>query len=119
MVLFRILGWLLLSLAVGNFVNDCLSWWSEGIFRLLTLEDLWSRLDLGSLNAVQVGLQQALSGVLWTGVLAPVLKVPAFLAFVIVGLLCLRLGRRTGGRHGEAGFLGMSRRRRRRSRGLS
>ncbi len=35
MVLFRALGWLLLALAVGAVVYDCLTWWSEGAFRLL------------------------------------------------------------------------------------
>jgi len=119
MVLFRAVGWLLLSLAVGIIVHDCLSWWSEGAFRLLALGDLWSLLDLGSLNTVQASLQQALSGVLWTAVLAPILKIPALPAFAIGGLLCLRIGRRTGGRLGKSSFLGTSRPRRRRSRGLS
>lgn len=120
MVLFRALGWLLLALAVGAVVYDCLSWWSEGAFRLLALGDLWSRLDPGSLNAVQAGLQHTLSGVLWTALLLPILKIPAFPAFVIWGVLCLWLGGRIGARSAnETSFLGMSRPRRRRSRGLS
>jgi hypothetical protein len=119
MVLFRAAGWLLLALAVGAVVYDCLTWWSEGAFRLLGLGELWSRLDLGSLIAVQAGLQRTLSGVLWTGLLLPILKIPALPAFVIGGVLCLWLGGRIGGRPGEASFLGMSRPRRRRSRGLS
>ena len=76
--------------------------------------------DLGSLNAVQAGLERTLSGVLWTGLLRPILKIPALPAFVIVGVVCLWLGRRTGRRGpAEPSFLGMSRPRRRRSRGLS
>jgi hypothetical protein len=119
MVLFRTLGWVLLALAVGAVVYDCLSWWSEGAFRLLALGDLWFRLDLGSLRAVQAGLQRTLSGVLWTGLLLPILKIPAFPIFLVGGILCLWLGGRIGSRTGEASFLGMSRPRRRRSRGLS
>jgi len=69
--------------------------------------------------AVQAGLQRTLSGVLWTGLLLPILKIPALPAFVIGAVLCLWLGGRIGGRPGEASFLGMSRPRRRRSRGLS
>lgn len=119
MVLFRALGWLLLALAAGAVVYDCLTWWSEGAFRLLTLGDLWSRLHLGSLRAVQAGLQRTLSGILWVGLLQPFLKIPALPAFVIGGALCLWLGGRIGGGTDEASFLGMSRPRRRRSRGLS
>ena len=50
MVLFRALGWLLLAMAVGAVVYDGLVWWSEGVLRLLPLGELWSRLDLDSLN---------------------------------------------------------------------
>ena len=119
MVLFRALGWLLLALALGAVVHDCLSWWSEGAFHLSALGDLWSRLDLGSLRAVQAGLQGTFSGVLWTALVLPILKVPALPAFAIGGVLCLWLGGRIGGGMDETRFLGMSRPRRRRSRGLS
>ena len=119
MVLFRALGWLLLALAVGAIVYDCLTWWSEGAFRLLALGDLWSRLDLGSLIAVQAGLQGIFSGVLWTALVLPILKIPALPTFVIAGVLCLWLGRRIGSQ-AEPRFLGGARPpRRRRSRGLS
>jgi hypothetical protein len=71
--------------------------------------------------AVQAYLQHTLSGALWAGFLAPVLKIPALPTFVVTGLLCLWLDRRLGGRGTvEPSFLGMSRpARRRRSRGLS
>ena len=119
MVLFRALGWLLLAMGVGAIVFDALSWWSEGAFRLLALGDLWSRVDLGSLNRVESGLQHRLSGALWTGLLLPVLRIPALPAFVIAGAFFLWLGRRVGGR-AEPSFLGGTPRpRRRRSRGLS
>jgi hypothetical protein len=119
MVLFRALGWLLLALALGVVVHDCLSWWSEETFHLLALGELWSRLDLRSLRAVQAGLEHTLSGVLWTGVLRPILGIPALPAFVFGGAFFLWLGGRIGSRTKEASFLGMSRPRRRRSRGLS
>jgi hypothetical protein len=119
MVPLRALGWLLLALALGAVVYDCLNWWFDGTFHLLALGDIWSRLDLGSFRAVQAALQRTLSGVLWTAVLLPILQIPALAAFVIGGVLCLWLGGRGGGQAGEASFLGMSRPRRRRSRGLS
>ena len=115
MVLFRALGWVLLALAVGAVVYDGLAWWSDGAFRLLALGELWSRIDLASLNA----LQQDVSDAVWTSALVPLLKVPALAAFVIVGVIFLWLGRRIGSRT-EPSFLGDNRPpRRRRSRGLS
>ncbi len=120
MVLLRGLGWLLLALALGAVVYDCLNWWSEGAFHLLAVGEIWSRLDLGSFDAVEKGLRSVLSGILWTDLLSPVLKTPALPTFVVMGVLCLWLSRRIGGRGAdETSFLGMSRPRRRRSRGLS
>lgn len=118
MVLFRALGWVLLAMAVGAVVFDALTWWTEGAFRLLVLGDLWSRVDLGSLNRVESGLEHRLSGVLWHGVLLPILRVPALPAFVIAGVFFLWLGRRIGSRAEPAFLGGASRPRKRRSRGL-
>src|SRR5262245_27865767 len=100
MVLFRALGWILLALAIGAVVFDGRSWWSDGVFRLLALGDLWSRVDLGSLNA----LQQDVSGAVWSRLLVPILRVPALATFVISGVLFLWLGRRVGSR-AEPSFL--------------
>jgi hypothetical protein len=115
MVLFRALGWVLLASAVGAVVFDGLNWWSDGAFHLLALGDLWSRLDLASLTA----LQHDLSATVWTGVLLPILRVPALPTFVIAGVLFLWFGRRIGSRT-DPSFLGGTRPpRRRRGRGLS
>ena len=114
MVLFRTLGWILLALGVGAVVFDGLSWWSDGAFHLLVLGDLWSRLDLGSLTA----FRRDLGTTVWTGVLLPILRVPALPAFVIAGVLFLWFGRRIGSRT-DPSFLGSRPPRRRRSRGLT
>jgi hypothetical protein len=114
MVLFRTLGWVLLSLGVGAVVFDGLSWWSDGGFHLLVLGDLWSRLDLASLTA----FENDLGTTVWTRVLLPILRVPALPAFVIAGVLFLWFGRRIGSRT-DPSFLGSRPPRRRRSRGLS
>ena len=80
MVLFRALGWLLLAMAVAAVVYDGLTWWSEGAFRLLALDELWSRLDLDSLDRAQSVLQRHLSAALWLWIALPILRLPA-LAF--------------------------------------
>ena len=119
MVVFRVLGWLLLAMAVAAVVHDGLAWWSEGSFHLLGFGDLWSHLDARSLAYSQSAVQRHLSAVLWSWIVRPVLMVPVLPAFLAVGLVCLWLGDRRG-RGGEpAFFIGSRPPRRRRSRGLS
>lgn len=126
MVLFRALGWLLLAMTVAAAVQNGLTWWSESAFRVLTLGDLWAHLDYGSLARTQAFFTRHVSAHGWTLAVRPVLGLPAVPAFLIIGLFCLWIGGRasTGegrrGRRREGGFVGGSRRpRRRRSGGLS
>ncbi len=120
MVLFRALGWLLLASGVAALVNDCLSWWSEGIFRLLTLGELWSRLDYGSLHATQGLIATHARGLAWSWVALPILAMPALPSFVIAGVFFLWLGRRVGSRTDRSFIIGSRPPRRRRyRRGLS
>src|SRR5262245_23309642 len=119
MVLFRALGWLLLAMAVGAIVYDCLSWWSEGAFRLLPLGELWQRLDFDSLTRAQSAIQRHLSSALWQWVAVPILRLPALPVFLMAGVILLWIGRRIGSR-AEPGLLGPRAPRRRRPRsGLS
>ncbi|MBS0519561.1 MAG: hypothetical protein JSR90_12785 [Proteobacteria bacterium] len=118
MVLFRALGWVLLAAAIAALVNDCLAWWSEGAFRLLTLGELWGRLSLDSLRHAQEGLEGLLAGRLWRYIGQPLLKLPAVPVFALGGLFLLWIGRRNSGRP-EAHVITGSRPRRRRHRSLS
>ena len=118
-MVFRVLGWILLTMAVAAIVHDGLSWWSEGSFRLLGLGDLWSDLDMRSLGDAQAAVQHHVSAALWNWIVRPILLIPALPAFVALGLLFLWLGNRSGG-DAEPGFvIGPRRPRRRRNRGLS
>ncbi|OFW96759.1 MAG: hypothetical protein A3D94_07350 [Alphaproteobacteria bacterium RIFCSPHIGHO2_12_FULL_66_14] len=118
MVVFRVLGWLLLAMAVAAVVHDCLAWWTEGTFHLLGLGDLWSHLDVGSLGDAQSAIQRHLSISLWNWLVRPVLMIPALAAFLALGFVLLWLGGR-GGQGTEQGFvIGSRPPRRRRSRGL-
>ena len=121
MVVLRGLGWLLLALAVSTVVHDGLAWAAEGTLRLLTFGDLWAHLDLGSFSAAQIALQRGATSVLWFWVVRPLLAIPVLPAFVALGALLLWAGNRDGGprRGPEMAFLGGSRPRRRRNRGLS
>ncbi len=119
-MLFRALGWLLLAMAVAVVVHDGLAWWSEGSFHLFGLGELWSQLDIGSLNGAQGAVQRHLSGSFWTSVVGPVLTVPAVLAFFGLGVFFLWIGGRSRAPEAPA-FIGGGRTRRRRGRsgGLS
>jgi hypothetical protein len=118
MVVFRVLGWLLLAMAVAAVVHDCLAWWTDGTFHLLGLGDLWSHLDVRSLGDVQTALQRNLSGLLWNWLVRPILIIPALPAFLILGTVFLWLGGRVGDGPPEGFVLGSRPPRRRRSRGL-
>ncbi|MEI7873980.1 MAG: hypothetical protein WCK95_17750 [Alphaproteobacteria bacterium] len=119
MVVFRVLGWLLLAIAVAAVVHDGLAWWAEGSFHLLGFGDLWSHLDARSLADTKSVVQRHLSAALWNWIVRPILMVPVLPAVLIVGLVCLWLGEQ-GGRQREPGFfIGSRPPRRRRSRGLS
>lgn len=120
MVLFRAFGWVLLACGVAAFVHDCLSWWSEGTFRLLTLGELWSRLDFASLHAAQSFANAHARGIAWAWIALPLLALPALPSFVIAGVFFLWLGRRIGSRIDGAFIVGSRPPRRRRyRRGLS
>ena len=118
MVVFRALGWLLLAMAVAAIVHDALAWWTEGSFRLLGLGDLWSHLDMRSLNDTQTAIQRHMSSALWFWLVRPVLMVPVLPAFLVLGIVLLWIGNRGGG-HADSGFIGSRPPRRRRSRGIS
>jgi len=118
MVVFRALGWLLLAMAVAAIVHDALAWWTEGSFRLLGLGDLWSHLDMRSLNDTQTAIQRHVSSALWFWLVRPVLMVPVLPAFLVLGIVLLWIGNRGGG-HADSGFIGSRPPRRRRSRGIS
>jgi len=116
-VIFRALGWILLALAVAAIVHDALSWWTGGAFHLLGLGDLWSHLDMRSLGDAQTAVQRHLSSALWTWVLRPILLVPALPAFLVLGLLFLWLGNRSGSAPEPGLLTGTRPPRRRRNRG--
>ena len=124
MVLFRALGWLLLAMTVAAAVQNGLTWWSEGSFRLLALGDLWAHIDYASLAATQAYLTQHVSSHGWAWGALPLLRLPALPVFLVLGLICLWIGQPAGESRrpvlGEVGFGNGSRRpRRRRGRGLS
>ena len=120
MVLVRAVGWLLLAMAVAAFVYDGLTWWSAGAFKLAPLGELWSRLDPGSLFAVEKSVGAQLPA-LWDWIMRPLLGTPALPILTLLGVLLVRAGQTRDREPEPVGFVLGSRppRRRRRSGGLS
>jgi hypothetical protein len=116
-VLVRGVGWLLLALAVAAIVQDGLSWWSEGAFRLLALGDVWSRLDYGSFNGAETFVITHVSSRLWAWIVLPVLRLPALPAFLVLGFFCLWAGQPGNRRREQPSMVSSRPRRRRRARG--
>jgi hypothetical protein len=114
-VLIRGVGWLLLALALAAIVQDGLSWWSEGAFRLLALGDVWSRLDYESLNGAQSFVTGQVSSRLWAWIAMPVLQLPALPALLVLGFLCLWAGQPGNQRREQPSIVSSRPRRRRRS----
>jgi hypothetical protein len=113
-VVYRALGWVYLAIAIAMAVRDALAWWADGVFRLASLGELWSGLDVASLSSVQATVQRHLSVYLWAWVVRPALAIPAVIAFVALALALLWLGRQRAAL--EPHVLTGSRPRRRRSR---
>ena len=93
-MVYRALGWLCLAMAVAIAVRDALAWWADGAFHLVGLGELWSRLDVASLDGVQTTVQRHLSASLWAWIARPVLALPALVAFLVLAIALFWLGRR-------------------------
>lgn len=121
MVLFRALGWALLAAALAVLVNDCLTWWSEGTFRLLSLGELWSRFDYGSFHRGDVLTSRHIAAGLWQGIF----RTPALPILAMVGVVLVWAGNRSRGQRASSGgggggtAIGSRPPRRRRGGGLS
>ena len=94
----RIIGWILVALALALLGHEALSALEDGRYRLVALGELWFRIDqaagAGSLNATQAFVQRYVWAWLWEGLIQPVLIAPAWLVFAVPGLLLAWLCRR-------------------------
>lgn len=98
MVILRILGWLLMALAVAALGWEALAAWQGDGWRIVPLGELWFKLDAQSLNASQAAVQRHVAPWLWEPVITTVLLWPGWAVFGVPGLLLLWVGRRRSGR---------------------
>jgi hypothetical protein len=91
MVIARILGWILIAVALFVAAVAFALWFGNQNFALVAGQ-LWYQLDPQSLNLTQVIVQRYLHPALWDYVLLPLLQKPAYQAFPIAFLSPFVLG---------------------------
>ena len=94
----RVIAWIFLLLALVAAGRDGLHLFETGIYNAITLGEIWSAADQGSLSLVQAAGERYGLPFLWQGVLVPLLTWPAWAVLagvaVIFGLLFGRRQRR-------------------------
>ena len=92
----RFIGWILLAAAAALLGRDLLEAYQTGSLQVAALGEIWFKLNPGSLNALQAGVERYLSVWLWDAVITPLLHSWAFLVPLLPGLLLVLLRRRRG-----------------------
>ena len=85
MLVGRILGWLLLVLALLALGGDGLRWLETGITSFISLGDFWRRMDPLSIDALQNWTPPAV----WSPFLITLLGWPAAIVLGVLGILLL------------------------------
>ena len=94
MIIGRILGWLLILLALVLLAAQAWAAWQGGVWLAKPLGALWYEWSRGSLNLTQAIVQRHLHPAIWDNGFLPVLELPAWLVFAVLGLVLAFLFRR-------------------------
>ncbi|MFC3675974.1 hypothetical protein [Ferrovibrio xuzhouensis] len=105
MLLGRILGWILVALAILAAGGDGLGWLQNGRLALSSLRAFWTRVDPTSLGVVQAAMQAWLPAAVWDPGITTLLAWPAVLVLGVLGILLLALCRRRPPRRRRFGAL--------------
>lgn len=89
----RIVGGILLAVALVALGGDALASFEQGRLAVAALGELWFRLDPGSLNLMQAVVQRYLWPGLWDPVIVAILRLPAVAVFGVPGIVLLVLAR--------------------------
>ncbi len=102
MIVGRVVGWLLIVLAVATAGHEVISSLDAGAYDWLAFGALWAKIDIANLNLVQAVVQRYISVWLWDGVIVNLLRLPAWAVLSVPGILMVlgfrvREGRRRRG----------------------
>ena len=102
MVVGRVVGWLLIVLAVATAGHEAIASLDAGAYKMLAFGGLWAKIDIASLNLIQAVVQRYVWVWLWDGVILNLLLLPAWAVLSVPGILMVlgfrvREGRRRRG----------------------
>ena len=90
----RIIGWLLLLLAILAAGAEIVRSLEAGSWQPLALGYLWFTADAGSLNLVQAVVERYLLPSLWDPVAITILRMPTWLVLAVPAVILLLISRR-------------------------
>jgi hypothetical protein len=88
MVLGRVIGWVVLLLAIVAVGNDLWGFYDTGHYQASQIGELWVRVDRASLIAIR-GPLESVANWLWDPTLVTILGLPAALSFAVLALVLL------------------------------
>jgi len=94
MVLGRIIGWLILILAIVAAGSDLWGLYDTGSYHAAAVGEIWQRIDPGILTALRRPLESIGSGWLWDPMMVDILNLPAALTLAVLALVLIWLFRR-------------------------
>jgi len=93
MVLGRVIGWIILLLAIVAAGNDLWGFYDTGHYQASEIGELWQRIDRESLLAIRAPLE-SIAAWIWDPLSTTILGLPAGLTLAAVALLVLWAFRR-------------------------
>jgi len=97
MIVVRVLGWLLIVLAVATAGHEAIASLDAGAYKMLAFGGLWAKIDIASLNLIQAVVQRYVWVWLWDGVIVNLLLLPAWAVLSVPGILMVLGFRERGG----------------------
>ncbi len=98
MIAGRVIGWLLIVLAVATAGHEAITSLDAGAYDSLAFGELWAKIDLASLNLVQAVIQRYVLPWLWDEVILNIILLPAWLVLGVPGIVMAWAFRARGGR---------------------
>jgi hypothetical protein len=87
MVVGRVLGWLLIVLAVATAGHEVIVSLDAGHYDRLAFSELWAKIHIASLNLIQAVVQRYVWVWLWDGIIINLLLLPAWAVLSVPGIL--------------------------------
>ncbi len=98
MIVGRVIGWLLIVLAVATAGHEAITSLDAGAYVSLAFGALWAKIDLASLNLVQAVIQRYILPWLWDEVILNIILLPAWVVLGVPGIVVAWAFRVRGGR---------------------